>query len=249
MSVKKAGGAENGPAPYTAPSEDFVPAGYFSPPSLPPSPDAPKPYRPVAHPASAPPASAPPVQAPLFQASSAPVRPVPVSPGNSPHFPLQIPVAPLRHSTGFVASTRRFFSEYGTFSGRSSRGEFWWVQLFMLLVSVAVVAFVAITPSQSAVSALGVLVGVGYFVFLAGVLIPCLALTVRRLHDANLSAGFLALVLIPSVGGIIIFILMLLPSSTQGSRFDRRPVFTRPTYRQGFHQYDLQQQHRNHHGS
>ncbi|MDJ0315115.1 DUF805 domain-containing protein [Arthrobacter sp. H35-D1] len=163
--------------------------------------------------------------------------------------PRQRPVAPLRHSAGFVASTRRFFSEYGTFSGRSSRSEFWWVQLFMLLVSVAVVAFVAITSSQSAVSALSVLVGVGYFFFLAGVLIPCLALTVRRLHDANLSAGFLALVLIPSVGGLIIFILLLLPSSTQGSRFDRRPGFARPTYRQGFHQHELQQQHRNHHGS
>lgn len=222
MSARKAGGAENGPSPYTAPSDDFVPAGYFSPPSMPPSPEVPRPYQPVAQPVSAPPLQASPVQPPQVQDPTA----------LSWHVPRLTQADRMRRPTGLVASTRRFFTEYATFSGRSSRSEFWWVQLFILLVSVAVVVLVAVTSELGSLAALGVLVGVGYFVFLVGVLMPSLALTVRRLHDANLSAGFLALALIPSVGGLIVFILLLLPSSTQGTRFDRPPSFGRLIHQQ-----------------
>ncbi|WP_281449513.1 DUF805 domain-containing protein [Paenarthrobacter nitroguajacolicus] len=53
-------------------------------------------------------------------------------------------------------------------------------------------------------------------------LVPQLSLLWRRLHDANL-AGPLALVgLVPLVGGLIVFVLALMPTKAEGRRFDPR---------------------------
>ena len=53
------------------------------------------------------------------------------------------------------------------------------------------------------------------------VIIPSIALTVRRLHDANFSGWLYLLHLIPSLGSLIVFILTLLPSKPEGARFDK----------------------------
>lgn len=50
---------------------------------------------------------------------------------------------------------------------------------------------------------------------------PTLAISWRRLHDANLAGPFWFLTLIPSIGSLIVLILMLLPSKVEGRRFDR----------------------------
>ena len=53
-------------------------------------------------------------------------------------------------------------------------------------------------------------------------LVPHLALTWRRLHDANLAGPFYFLNFIPSVGSIVLLVLVLLPPQPLGARFDRR---------------------------
>jgi len=42
--------------------------------------------------------------------------------------------------------------------------------------------------------------------------IPILSQTIRRLHDAGYSGWFIALGLIPYLGGIILFVLCVLPT-------------------------------------
>ena len=69
---------------------------------------------------------------------------------------------------------------------------------------------------------LGIGAAVVLVILLIAVIIPNLALAWRRLHDANLSGGFYFLTLIPSIGSLIILVLVLLPSSPYGERFDRR---------------------------
>jgi uncharacterized membrane protein YhaH (DUF805 family) len=61
--------------------------------------------------------------------------------------------------------------------------------------------------------------GIGTLFFLA-ILVPSIAVTVRRLHDANLSGAFYFLGFVPSVGGIILLVLALLESRPEGARFD-----------------------------
>jgi hypothetical protein len=51
-------------------------------------------------------------------------------------------------------------------------------------------------------------------------IVPGIALAVRRLHDANLSGLLYLLVLVPSVGGLIVLVLHLLPSNPAGRRYD-----------------------------
>lgn len=51
-------------------------------------------------------------------------------------------------------------------------------------------------------------------------LLPSIAITWRRLHDANMSGLLALLALVPSIGGLIVLVLTLLPSKPEGRRFD-----------------------------
>ena len=57
-------------------------------------------------------------------------------------------------------------------------------------------------------------------VWFLAVIVPSLALTVRRLHDSNFSGWMYLIVLIPFIGGIILLVFTLLESKPEGQRFD-----------------------------
>ncbi|MBN9139358.1 MAG: DUF805 domain-containing protein [Micrococcales bacterium] len=136
------------------------------------------------------------------------------------------------YGASFGQAISRFFRKYATFSGRASRSEYWWWVLASFLVYVVLtVATIALgvatgTPSDTGdgvrlgpIAVVGfVLIGVWFVV----TLIPQFAVTVRRLHDANLSGWMVLLRLVPSVGDVIVLILTILPASPLGTRFDRR---------------------------
>jgi uncharacterized membrane protein YhaH (DUF805 family) len=90
----------------------------------------------------------------------------------------------------FGDSIRTCFSKYAEFNGRASRSEYWWWFLFTFLVSAAT-GLVSETLSA---------------LFSLGVLLPSLAVGVRRLHDTDRSGWFLMLWIIPLVGWIILIV-------------------------------------------
>jgi uncharacterized membrane protein YhaH (DUF805 family) len=53
------------------------------------------------------------------------------------------------------------------------------------------------------------------------ILIPQIALLVRRLHDTNRSGFWVFIYFVPLVGPIILFVFTLLDSKPEGARFDR----------------------------
>lgn len=137
---------------------------------------------------------------------------------------------PLYGAT-FGQALKRFFKSYATFSGRASRSEYWWVQLFITLVSfvamVLVIATGAISAGMAAETgepgwAIGVLIFVGILmtVFALGIIVPSLAISWRRLHDANFAGPFWFLSL-TSVGSVVVLVFTILPSNPEGQRFDR----------------------------
>ena len=65
-----------------------------------------------------------------------------------------------------------------------------------------------------------------FAVFFLGLVVPTLALTVRRLHDAGYSGLLALLMLIPYLGSLIILIFALLPSSPAGAKYD--PILENP---------------------
>ena len=123
----------------------------------------------------------------------------------------------------------RFFRKYATFTGRASRSEFWWVFLFRWLIitvgAIGSVALGAATQSEADRSSNNpgpgaLILAVPLVLFLLAILVPSIALQVRRLHDANLPGPLVLIVLVPSLGALLLAILALLPTSPAGARFD-----------------------------
>jgi len=102
------------------------------------------------------------------------------------------------------------FKKYAVFEGRASRPEFWLFALFNIIVYLVWIVLIFLISSGSTQP---IVVFLFYLPFLV-LLLPNLAVTVRRLHDAGYSGGFYFLFLIPFVGTLIYLIFMLLPSST-----------------------------------
>jgi uncharacterized membrane protein YhaH (DUF805 family) len=93
--------------------------------------------------------------------------------------------------------------KYAEFTGRATRSEFWWWALFNLLVAAALNFFNVIRIGDNAYlgSLLAGLWGVA-------VLLPNLAVTVRRLRDAGYGWGHLFWILVP-IAGIFVLITFL----------------------------------------
>ncbi len=134
------------------------------------------------------------------------------------------------YGASFGQAVGRFFRKYATFTGRASRSEFWWVRLFLVVLSVVVALpaslIVGLTSERRfngtlVYSPVGIAATVVAILIAVALLIPEVALTVRRLHDANYSGWYYLLGLVPSVGGIIILILTLSSSRPEGVRFDK----------------------------
>jgi uncharacterized membrane protein YhaH (DUF805 family) len=138
--------------------------------------------------------------------------------------------APL-YGAAFAIALKRFWSKYATFTGRASRSEWWWAALayfvvagvFEILLSVSGSASKSIGPDGIPTYGLGFwVVDTVWFLWVAATLIPGLALFSRRLHDSNLSAWFLLLVLVPFAGWIALLVLAALDSKPDGQRFEKR---------------------------
>jgi uncharacterized membrane protein YhaH (DUF805 family) len=95
---------------------------------------------------------------------------------------------------------------YANFSGRARRAEFWWYFLANFIVSLV------LNLLQAAASIFVVLV----VIYGLAVLIPGLAVGVRRLHDTGKSGWWLLIALIPIVG-IIVLIVFWAADSTPGA--------------------------------
>lgn len=124
---------------------------------------------------------------------------------------------------GLVEAVRRFYAQYAQFSGRASRSEYWWVMLYQLGVGLAlgVLTSAVETSAGGEPAVLGLLLALAAFAFGLVNLVPGLAVTVRRLHDVDLSGWFYLLGLIPLVGGFIVLVLLVLSPKPGGARFDR----------------------------
>jgi len=140
-----------------------------------------------------------------------------------------LPLAQPYYGAPIGEAVKRFFTKYAVFTGRASRSEYWWWALVNYIVLFALGTVALIAGGAPTVAADGTVeppsggaIVVVLLISLYGLatLIPHLALTARRLHDGNFSALFIFIALVPGIGGLILFILTLLPSKPEGARFD-----------------------------
>lgn len=99
-------------------------------------------------------------------------------------------------------------STYAQFSGRASRSEYWWFVLASLLVIIVAAVIDGATGS--------VVVTLLAYLF---IIIPGLAVSVRRLHDTNRSGWYLLLNFIPLVGTILLFIWSVTPGDKKANQY------------------------------
>jgi uncharacterized membrane protein YhaH (DUF805 family) len=93
--------------------------------------------------------------------------------------------------------------KYAVFSGRARRKEYWMFFLFNIIF--AFVAMIVDNALGTAIEERGY--GLVYFLYTLAVLLPGIAVSVRRLHDVGKSGWFLLIILIPFVGAIWFLVL------------------------------------------
>ena len=126
--------------------------------------------------------------------------------------------------------------KYATFQGRAARSEYWWFGLFFTLAMAVTGAVggiaIGMTRSDGSQPGAGVILAfVPLIVVTLGLIIPSLAVTIRRLHDRDMSGwwylGIIVLGAIPVIGFVFtigFLVLMCLKGTAGPNRFGRDPL-------------------------
>ena len=107
----------------------------------------------------------------------------------------------------FVEAIQTVLRKYAEFTGRATRPEFWWWALFNLLVTSALAVFNVVPIGDNA--SLGSLLSGLWSV---AVLLPNLAVSVRRLRDADYAWTNLFWILLPIAGLIVLIVMWAKPT-------------------------------------
>jgi uncharacterized membrane protein YhaH (DUF805 family) len=132
----------------------------------------------------------------------------------------------LPAATGPIAAVQAAIKGTFSFTGRSSRSEYWYFVLFYNLAAIMLGFLLGFVASRYGVSStLALVLGVVSIVFLVWIAVANLAVQIRRLHDLDKTGWFVLLFLVPIVGGIIIFIWNCSRGSTGNNRFGHEPFY------------------------
>ncbi|MFN8168094.1 MAG: DUF805 domain-containing protein [Candidatus Nanopelagicales bacterium] len=121
-------------------------------------------------------------------------------------------------SFGQAVST--VFSKYATFSGRARRSEYWYWVLFVLLLTI-------VSSLLDSVLKLRVVEGspYGWITLIVGLalIIPGIAVTVRRLHDTDRSGWWYLLSFLCGIGAIIVLIFCVIDGTPGPNKYGESP--------------------------
>ncbi|AXF19244.1 DUF805 domain-containing protein [Burkholderia pyrrocinia] len=121
----------------------------------------------------------------------------------------------------FSEAVRSVLNQYAKFEGRARRAEYWYFALLSGILSVVGQVIGAMGRDAGVITLL--LLGVIFLISLA-LIIPGIAVSVRRLHDTGRSGWFLLIGLIPIVGGILLLVWMCSRGTEGPNRFGTDPV-------------------------
>ena len=129
---------------------------------------------------------------------------------------------------GFMdALTTVFRNKYATFSGRASRSEYWWAYLGYFVIATVlqifalVGGFILIDAGELALlPTLIALVGI------VALIIPTIAVSVRRMHDTGKSGWMLLILIIPCIGFILWIVWMVEDGQAHDNAYGPVPTNT-----------------------
>ncbi len=109
--------------------------------------------------------------------------------------------------------------KYATFSGRATRSEYWYFTLFNALISIGLIILDRVIGTYNAETAIGTLSSL----YSLAVLIPSLAVSVRRLHDTGRSGWWFLLAFIPLIGALVLIYFMVQDSQAGSNQYGENP--------------------------
>jgi uncharacterized membrane protein YhaH (DUF805 family) len=116
--------------------------------------------------------------------------------------------------------------KYAEFKGRAPRAEYWWFFLFNFIFGLALSIIDSIIGTQVTLN-LGwggkLMTGVLNMIYMLAVLIPGIAVSVRRLHDIGKSGWMCLIALIPFIGPIWLIVLLATDGNSGDNKYGPNP--------------------------
>jgi len=113
----------------------------------------------------------------------------------------------------------KVLKNYAIFEGRARRKEYWLFVLFNVLAVLSLSLVDNILGTFDRESKAG-LIGTIYSL---AVIIPSIAVSIRRLHDTDKSGWWLLLYIIPLFGSLVLLIFFISDSQSETNRFGVNP--------------------------
>ena len=114
--------------------------------------------------------------------------------------------------------------KYAVFSGRARRKEYWMFVLVNVIISLVLGLLQVITTGENGTSPLVWLSSL----YSLAILLPSLAVMVRRLHDTNHSGWWYFMILVPFIGVIVLLVWLVKDSDPGENRFGPNPKQASP---------------------
>ena len=111
------------------------------------------------------------------------------------------------------------WQQFADFSGRARRKEYWMFTLFNAIVAFVISLILGIIVRLTGILALSYL----SYIYTLAVLVPSLAVCVRRLHDVGKSGWMYLIGLIPIVGWIWLIVLFCTDSQKGSNQWGNNP--------------------------
>ena len=103
--------------------------------------------------------------------------------------------------------------KYAVFGGRARRKEYWMFCLFNIIVALVLAVIDGLAGTSGVIAML----------YSLAVLIPGIAVSVRRLHDTGRNGWWLLIVLVPAIGAIVFLVFMVQNSSPGKNQYGANP--------------------------
>jgi uncharacterized membrane protein YhaH (DUF805 family) len=113
---------------------------------------------------------------------------------------------------GFGEAVSVCFKKSFVWEGRASRAEFWWFELAQLLILVAAAIIDQIIGT-----------GVLYIIAAIALILPAIAVLVRRLHDTDRTGWWFWIYLLPVIGLIVILVFTLTGGDEGDNKYGPNP--------------------------
>jgi uncharacterized membrane protein YhaH (DUF805 family) len=103
--------------------------------------------------------------------------------------------------------------KYAVFSGRARRTEYWMFFLFNIIIVIAIGVVESIIGSPGVIGLL----------YSLAVLLPGIAVSIRRLHDTGRTGWWMLVALVPVIGAIVLLIFMIQDSKPGTNQYGANP--------------------------